>query len=314
VEGVRPFINDQEKIMNMKRSATALLALTLVAAACGSDDTSEPVTTDAPAAIEAPEPSAPAVTESAAPVTGPATITADDQSGDGSTVTVAWVNLPTDGYVVIHAGVDGSPGPILGWSDLLPAGDSSDVMVTLNEPLTASATVYPMAHVDANGNGEYEFMPPDVTIDVPATTEGGAVAALPISYDVTVDADGGVDGEGAAASGARLELATSDLGDHLVDSEGNTLYVFMIDTPGESACYDDCEETWPIVDEVTSVGEGLDESLVGTTNRTTGDVQATYNGWPLYYFAGDAGPGDVNGQGIGDVWYVLDATGEPIGL
>ena len=43
-----------------------------------------------------------------------------------------------------------------------------------------------------------------------------------------------------------------------------------------------------------------------------GSEQATYNGWPLYYFAQDSAPGDVNGQGVGDVWYVVDATGAMI--
>ena len=38
----------------------------------------------------------------------------------------------------------------------------------------------------------------------------------------------------------------------------------------------------------------------------------TYNDWPLYYFAQDSAPGDVNGQGVGDVWYLLSPDGEPI--
>ena len=43
---------------------------------------------------------------------------------------------------------------------------------------------------------------------------------------------------------------------------------------------------------------------LGTLTRTDGTMQATYNGWPLYYFAGDAAQGDANGQGVGDVWFV----------
>ncbi len=85
---------------------------------------------------------------------------------------------------MIHADNGGSPGPILGWSDLLPAGASTDVVVTLNTAITADATVWPMAHVDANSNGIYEFMPPDVTTDVPAKTAADKVAVLPIKYTV----------------------------------------------------------------------------------------------------------------------------------
>jgi hypothetical protein len=106
------------------------------------------------------------------------------QTGDGSSVVVASVNLPTEGYIVIHADNEGAPGPILGWSDLLPAGESIEVVVALTTPIAESAAVFPMAHVDANGNGEYEFMPPDVTDDVPAVTDGGDVAVTRIEYTV----------------------------------------------------------------------------------------------------------------------------------
>jgi predicted lipoprotein with Yx(FWY)xxD motif len=117
-----------------------------------------------------------------------------------------------------------------------------------------------------------------------------------------------------AAAGAGIALASSDLGDIIVDDAGNTLYLFVPDAQGASTCYDDCEANWPVVGEVTDVGDGVDAALLATSERTNGDVQATYNGWPLYYFANDAAPGDTNGQGVGDVWYVVDASGNAIGL
>ena len=289
--------------MRPKQLISLVAALTLFGAACGSDDDSADTTAASgaadttTAATDAPDDT---ITE---PVTGPATISASDQSGDGTTVSVASVSLPTDGFVVVHADGGGSPGPILGWSDLLPAGDNTDVVVELQEPLTESAIVYPMAHVGANGNGEYEFMPPDVTIDVPATTADGAVAVLRINYDVTAGGD---------AESAGLQLTTTDLGEILVDAGGNTVYLFVPDSQGDSTCYDACEANWPVVAEVTTIGDGLDQSLLGTTTRTNGDVQATYNGWPLYYFAGDAAPGDTNGQSLNGVWWVIDASGDAV--
>lgn len=174
-------------------------------------------------------------TRAAEPVTGPAAITASDQSGDGTTVSVASVSLPTDGFVVVHADGGGSPGPILGWSDLLQVGDDTDVVVELQETLAESVIVYPMAHVDANGNGAYEFMPPDVTIDVPATTADGAVAVASINCDVTAGGD---------AASAGFGLATSDLGEILVDGSGSTVYLFTPDAQGDSTCYDECEASW----------------------------------------------------------------------
>jgi hypothetical protein len=108
----------------------------------------------------------------------------EDQTGDGATVTVAAVTLPTAGFIAVHGDADGSPGPVVGHSDLLPAGESTDVTITLDEPLTASATLWPMVHVDANGNGTYDFAPPDVTDDGPATFADGDVAVLPLEYTV----------------------------------------------------------------------------------------------------------------------------------
>lgn len=287
--------------MNPKHLAPIVATLALFATACGGDDDGATTTTTAAA-----EPAGEAddTRPADAPVTGPATIAATDQSGDGTSVSVASVTLPTAGFVVVHADGGGSPGPILGWSDLLPAGESTDVVVELAEPLTADATVFPMAHVDANGNGEYEFMPPDVTIDVPATTGEGGVAVLPIDYEVVAGDD---------ASAAGLVLASTDLGEIVVDRSGFTVYVFTPDEQGDSTCYDACEANWPIVSEVGSVGDGLNPALLGTTTRTNGDVQATYNGWPLYFFAGDAAPGDVNGQSLNGVWWVVDAAGDAVG-
>ena len=259
--------------MNQQRSVPAVLFVTaLVFAACGGDDDdAAPTATDAPVVIDTP-----AATDAPAdaPTTGPASIAAPDQSGDGASVVVDSVALPTDGFVVIHADADGGPGPILGWSDLLPAGESTDVTVVLNTPIAETATVHPMAHVDANSNGEYEFMPPDVTIDVPATTADGAVAMLPITYTVGT-------GDAGQDASAGLQLVATEFGDVIADADGWILYLFVPDAQGESTCYDECEATWPVVPEVDSVGEGVDPALLGTTTRTDGTTQATYNGCAL---------------------------------
>lgn len=116
------------------------------------------------------------------------------------------------------------------------------------------------------------------------------------------------------ATGATVQSADAELGTILTDAEGNTLYVFLNDTGSESTCYDDCAATWPALetDGAPQSGTGVDGSLLGTTDRSDGTVQVTYNGMPLYYFADDGSPGDTNGQGIGDVWFVVSTEGEPI--
>ena len=122
------------------------------------------------------------------------------------------------------------------------------------------------------------------------------------------------DDEGDAAASDGIKVVSSDLGSFLTDAGGNTLYLFLPDGQGESQCYDGCEQAWPPLTATTSAGAGTDGDLLDTAERTDGTTQVTYNGWPLYYFANDAAPGDTNGQGVNDVWFVVDAAGDAIGM
>jgi predicted lipoprotein with Yx(FWY)xxD motif len=118
----------------------------------------------------------------------------------------------------------------------------------------------------------------------------------------------------ASGGGETVAIADSSLGQILVDGEGRTLYLFKNDTAGESVCYDECEANWPpllATDEVT-VGAGLDDSDFSTVARTDGTMQVKVGDWPLYYFTPDTAAGDTNGQGVGDVWYVVSPAGEAI--
>jgi len=105
-----------------------------------------------------------------------------------------------------------------------------------------------------------------------------------------------------------------DLGDILVDGDGMTLYMFDSDTKGDGAstCYGGCADNWPpLVGDSPAAGSGVSASL-STFERDNGDAQVAANGWPLYYFTPDSAPGDVQGQGVGDVWWVLNPAGEPV--
>jgi uncharacterized protein (TIGR02246 family) len=114
---------------------------------------------------------------------------------------------------------------------------------------------------------------------------------------------------------ATVEVAEHDTyGEYLTDGEGRALYLFLNDEQGESTCYDQCAQNWPplLTTEDAEAGEGVDSDLLGTTERDDGTTQVTYNDWPLYYFAADEDPGDVEGQGRGDVWYLVSPEGEAI--
>jgi predicted lipoprotein with Yx(FWY)xxD motif len=127
------------------------------------------------------------------------------------------------------------------------------------------------------------------------------------------DSDDSDDDSGSSRS-TEVEAEDSSLGTILTDSDGNTLYVFFADTDGDSTCYDDCAENWPALRArgELEAGDGVDASLLGTTERTDGVLQVTYAGQPLYFFAGDQQPGDTNGQGVGDVWFVVAPDGTPV--
>ncbi len=110
----------------------------------------------------------------------------------------------------------------------------------------------------------------------------------------------------AQAGGGGVKVMKSDkVGSYLADASGKTLYTFKKDTPGKSACVGDCLAKWPAfhADKV-SAPEGVDASAFSNITRDDGKAQTAYKGKPLYYFAGDKGPGDTSGNGVRDVWDV----------
>ena len=99
----------------------------------------------------------------------------------------------------------------------------------------------------------------------------------------------------------------------VVDGKDRSLYVFTSDTQNTSTCYDQCAQNWPplITRGKPTIGGGINEQLVGTTTRRDGSMQVTYAGRPLYYYVRDQTPGNARGQGVGGVWFLVQANGEP---
>ena len=119
----------------------------------------------------------------------------------------------------------------------------------------------------------------------------------------------------AAAGPVTINLADNPLGKILVDGSGRTLYVFLADSGGASACNDKCATAWPpLVSDgsAPTLGAGLDAGDFATISRTDGATQVTFYGMPLYSFASDSAPGDTKGQGLLSKWYVVGADGKPI--
>jgi predicted lipoprotein with Yx(FWY)xxD motif len=114
----------------------------------------------------------------------------------------------------------------------------------------------------------------------------------------------------AAASGGSYTIAaaTGAVGKYLTGEDGKTLYVFSKDTtPGKSACNGDCAGNWPpfTLDAGETAVDGAGVSgKIATITRDDGTKQVTYNGKPVYYFAGDSAAGQTNGQGVAGLWTV----------
>jgi predicted lipoprotein with Yx(FWY)xxD motif len=116
---------------------------------------------------------------------------------------------------------------------------------------------------------------------------------------------------------ATVRVANSRLGRILVDSTVRTLYLFKGDSGTGSACSGACAVAWPPLRTVAApvVAGGASAALVGTTLRSDGTRQVTYDGHPLYTFVKDHKPGDVTGQGLtafGAAWFAVSPAGNQI--
>jgi predicted lipoprotein with Yx(FWY)xxD motif len=108
-----------------------------------------------------------------------------------------------------------------------------------------------------------------------------------------------------------VAVRATPLGEVLVGEDGKTLYGFTNDVDGVSTCEGACAEAWPpvIVDADWAPGPGLDSGIFATTKRFDGRLQLVAGKWPLYYYEADTAPGDLTGQGSGEVWYVVATDG-----
>lgn len=150
---------------------------------------------------------------------------------------------------------------------------------------------------------------------IPAVLAVAAVSALTLSAcgsgsssatNTTVGSSSG----GGSAGG--VHVASTSLGNVLVDGSGMTLYVLSADGHDHSTCNAQCLQFWPPV----APGKAARTvAATGTTSTTTGGHIATVAGHPVYTFSLDHKPGDVNGEGVnefGGVWYAVSASGAPV--
>jgi predicted lipoprotein with Yx(FWY)xxD motif len=116
---------------------------------------------------------------------------------------------------------------------------------------------------------------------------------------------------GGSASPTLRAQKVGDLGTVLVNSSGLTLYFLKGETAANIMCTGSCASEWPPLTIASgaqpTVGSGV-PGQAGTVQRPDGSLQVTYEGKPLYTFAGDSGSGQASGQGVAN-FFAATPTG-----
>ena len=144
----------------------------------------------------------------------------------------------------------------------------------------------------------------------PAPVSAAPVSAAPVSAAPSAAPSSAA--PSAAPSMAAGETVSLSEAGHFVGPNGLSLYTFDNDEPGTSNCEGECLVNWPALlveseDDIV-VGDGVDATQFSTIERSDGSLQVAYNDMPLYYFIGDTAPGDVNGDGLNEVWHLAPDT------
>jgi predicted lipoprotein with Yx(FWY)xxD motif len=109
--------------------------------------------------------------------------------------------------------------------------------------------------------------------------------------------------------GPAVQLGTAPGGArYLTDAKGMTLSYHTLDTNGQSACSGPCAERWPVYyAESLSAAAPLSAADFGTITRADGIRQTTCKQWPLYTWYQDKNPGELKGEGVGKIWFILES-------
>jgi predicted lipoprotein with Yx(FWY)xxD motif len=148
----------------------------------------------------------------------------------------------------------------------------------------------------------------------PSPTEQTTEASTDTPTEAVTDEPSESESRKPAKPGTRIVSRGSDFGPMLFDETGQAIYLFDVETTAEPGCYDACAEAWPpVLSKGKPVaGRGVDASLLGTTERTDGTTQVTYNDHPLYLYAHKA-KDEVKCHDVfmnGGNWYVVQPGGD----
>lgn len=165
------------------------------------------------------------------------------------------------------------------------------------------------------GGGPYRQPTTAPSISPPpmASPSGSASVSPSVSASVSASAAPSVSASVTPPTGpATVDSKSTSVGVIVVDGKGRTLYLFENDQPGKPTCTGACAKEWPpfLTEGKPVAGSGVKADWLGAAALPDGKTQVTYNGAPLYYYAGDTSPGELKGHGVssnGGKWYVVSA-------
>lgn len=154
-----------------------------------------------------------------------------------------------------------------------------------------------------------------VALAAALTACGGGAGTTPTTGTPATGTPTTAESTTTASAPAELKTASTAAGQVVVDAQGMSVYFFTKDVKdsGASACTGACIAAWPpvLTESDTPAVEGM-TGTVGTISTPEGKKQVTVNGLPVYYYVKDKAAGDITGQGVNDVWYLVSPAGEMV--
>ena len=136
---------------------------------------------------------------------------------------------------------------------------------------------------------------------------GLAVSALGLAACGGSDSGKSSSSESSAASTVLTSANKAKVGSVIVDAQGRTLYRFTAEAQGLPVCTGACVGTWPPA--LAPAASGLPKHVATVRRPDDGKLQLTYDGHPLYRYAGDRSEADAKGEGVGGQWFVVKPGG-----
>jgi predicted lipoprotein with Yx(FWY)xxD motif len=155
-------------------------------------------------------------------------------------------------------------------------------------------------------------------VGLAACGSGSSSTTPPSSSTKSPPAASSTAGTSSSTSASATGLKTMQISGHkvLTTAQGFVIYWFAIDTPTKSNCTGTCASYWPPLLGTPTLASGVTLSgKLGTITRSGGQVQATYDGHPLYLYKADTSAGMDSGNGLnlsGGKWWAMTASGAKI--